>query len=148
VIIRLDHRRMNRSRVHPTLSNLTGAPFCDAAGGIVSSSEGNQPDPPSPIPVGVGIGGQMDHLYRLIVSLHEQVASLRTTAHQHTASGAEDLSGTGGHQSDSPPPIPVGVSVGAKMDHLHRLIVSLHEQVASLRTTAHQHTASEAEDPM
>jgi hypothetical protein len=33
----------------------------------------------------------MDHLYRQIVSLYEQVASLRTTAHGHTAAGAENL---------------------------------------------------------
>jgi methyl coenzyme M reductase subunit D len=111
----------------------------------MSNIEGSHFEQPSPIPRGISPGAKMDHLYRQVVSLHEQVASLRTTAHRHTANEPEET--IEGKQFEAPSPIPLDISVGDRIDHLRKQIVSLDEQVASLTTTAHRHTADEAKDP-
>jgi methyl coenzyme M reductase subunit D len=90
----------------------------------------------------------MDHLYRHIVSLYEQLAILRTTAHGHVNTDTEEKESIEGDNFEAPSPIPRGISVGTKIHHLRRQIVSLYDQAASLRTTAHGHTPAEVIDPM
>src|SRR5215472_9373570 len=115
--------------------------------------EGNQSEAPAPVPVGVSPGAKKFHLYRLIVFLHEQVASLRAAAHGHTAAevprggdhplvmgAVKAASDIEGKQFDAPTPLPRGVSGSDKDEHLYRQIASLHEQLASLRAMAHLHT--------
>ena len=102
--------------------------------------EGSQFEAPAPIPRGVSPGAKKFHLYRLIVSLYEQLAVLRVTAHTHTAAG--EFEAVKGTQIEAPAPIPRGVSPGYKDEHLYQLIVSLYEQLASLKPAVHGHAGT------
>jgi hypothetical protein len=122
--------------------------------------EGKQFEALPSIPPAAEVVIQDEYLYRQIVFVYEQVASLRATAHGHTATGvprgdddpwvmrtvraAVDIEGK---QFEAPSPIPQGVSISYKDEHLYQLIVSLYEQLASLRTMAHLHTKIGVEHP-
>ena len=97
------------------------------------------------------LGAQDEYLYRQIVFMYEQVASLRAVAHGHASTGvprdqpwvmgAVEVPGEiKGKQFEVPSPLPRGVSSSYKDEHLYREIVSLYEQFASLRAIAHLHT--------
>ena len=103
----------------------------------MSNIEGNQFEAPPPIPQGVSPGAKKFHLYRLIVRLYEQIATLRVTAHVHTPAGAIE-----GKQFEALPPIPPAAEVVIQDEYLYRQTVFVYEQVASLRATAHGHTAT------
>src|SRR5215468_3692343 len=106
-----------------------------------------------PIPPAAEVVVQDEYLYRQIVFVHEQVASLRAAAHGHTAAevprggdhplmmgAVKAASDIEGKQFEAPTPLPRGVSGSDKDEHLYRQIASLHEQLASLRAMAHLHT--------
>lgn len=100
--------------------------------------EDSQFEPPPPIPRGVSPGAKKFHLYRLIIGLYEQLAVLRVTAHTHTT--AESIEGA---HFQSLPPIPQAAEVVRLDELLRRQVISLHEQVASLRVAAHEHISAE-----
>jgi hypothetical protein len=101
----------------------------------LSDIDGSQFEAPSPIPRGVSPGAKKFHLYRLIVSLYEQVASLRVTAHTHAPTGAIETK-----HFDALPPIALPAeTLGAEDEYLYEQIVFVYEQVASLRAIAHGH---------
>ena len=104
----------------------------------MSTLESNQFEAPAPVPRGVSPGAKKFHLYRLIVRLYEQVASLRVTAHAHTPNGPIE-----GKQFEALPPIPPAAEVVTQDEYLYRQIVFVYEQIASLRATTHGHTAAE-----
>lgn len=103
----------------------------------MSNVDGNQFEALPPIPRGVSPGAVKFHLYRLIAGLYEQVASLRVTAHVHTATRTIE-----GKQFEALPPIPPAAEVVTADEYLYRQIVFVYEQVASLRAVAHGHAAT------
>jgi hypothetical protein len=107
--------------------------------------EDKQFEAPPPIPQGVSISSKIDHVYRQIVSLHEQVADLRATAHAHTLLGTIDDFRRGLPEFGEPSPIPHEVSFGTELNHMYKQNIALYEQVDALRTVAHRHTPTGAE---
>jgi hypothetical protein len=104
---------------------------------MMSNVESNQFRVPSPIPHGVSPGAKKFHLYRLIVSVYEQLASLRVTAYTHTPTGVSE-----GTQFEALPPLPQASGVVRSDELLHRQVVILHEQLAALTATTHEHTVA------
>lgn len=110
--------------------------------------ERRQFKPPPPIPQGVGPGAKKFHLYRLIVSLYEQLAVARVTAHTHTAAGKfQGVSNNTGTQFEARPPLLRDVSLGFKDEQLYREIVSLYEQLVAFQDISHLHTPTGAAIP-
>ena len=106
--------------------------------------------PPLPSPAET-LRAEDEYLYRRIVFVYEQVASLRALAHEHASTrvprdqpwvmgAVKAFAENKGRQFEAPSPLPRGVSPSYKDEHLYREIVSLYEQLAIVRAMAHLHT--------